>query len=43
MVGWVLYWKGSQGQPPRKIAVAVKDNGIEIGVAMLEEDVEVDG
>jgi hypothetical protein len=41
MVGWVLCWIGfPDGRQRRK--AAVKDNGIEIVVPVLEEEAELD-
>jgi len=40
MVGWVLSWKDSQGEPPRMITAAAKDEVVEIGVAVFEENAE---
>jgi len=41
MVGWVLYWKGSQGNRQVTTSPTVRDDGVEVGVALLEEDVKV--
>jgi hypothetical protein len=42
MFGWVLYRKGARGLRRWKEATA-SDDGVEVTVAVLEEDVEADG
>jgi hypothetical protein len=41
MVGWVLYYKGSQGGRHRAVSGTVRDDGVEVGVVLLEEETEV--
>ena len=41
MVGWVLFYSGSQGGRERTVPAAVGDDGLEVRVGLLEEDVEV--
>ena len=42
MFGWVLYRKDARGSRRWKEAAA-SDDGVEVTVAVLEEDVEADG
>lgn len=39
MVGWVLYWNWSRGNRQVMTGPTVRDNSVEVGVALLEEDV----
>lgn len=41
ILGWVLFYSGSQGSQQRKASAPVKDEGLEFRVGLLEEDVEV--
>jgi len=41
MVGWVLYYEGSEGGRHRAVSAAGRDDGVEVGVALLEEEAEV--
>jgi hypothetical protein len=43
MVGWVLYCVGAQVERHRRAVVAVKDDGVEVAVAISEKNVETDG
>jgi hypothetical protein len=40
--GWVLYCKGAQDLRRWK-ETAAEDDGVEVAVAVLEEDIETDG
>jgi hypothetical protein len=42
MFGWVLYCKGARGLRRWK-ETAAEDDGLEVAVAVLEEDIETDG
>ena len=41
MVGWVLFYSGSQSNQQRKASATVNAEGLEFRVGLLEEDVEV--
>ncbi|MGA2309780.1 MAG: hypothetical protein ABSG57_09575 [Candidatus Bathyarchaeia archaeon] len=41
MVGWVLYYTGSEGGRHRAVSDTVRDDGVEVGVVLLEEETEV--
>ena len=43
MFGWVLYCKGARGLTRRWKEAAAEDDGLEVAVAVLEEDAETDG
>jgi hypothetical protein len=44
MVGWVLCYSGSSDDRRRRVPpAAVKDDGVEVRVGLLEEDVEAEG
>lgn len=39
--GWVLYYKGSQGGRHGAVSDIVRDEGVEVGAVLLEEEAEV--
>ncbi|MCJ7767586.1 hypothetical protein MUP79_04270 [Candidatus Bathyarchaeota archaeon] len=43
MFGWVLYCKGARGLTRRWKEAAAEDDGVEVAVPVLEEDIETDG
>ena len=43
VVGWVSFCVGAHGERHRRAVVAVKDDGVEVAVAISEKNVEADG
>ena len=41
MVGWVIYYKGSEWDRHRALSDIVRDDGVEVDVVLLEEETEV--
>jgi len=43
VLGWVLCYVGSREERRRTVPAAARDDGVEVHVGVLEEDVEADG